>query len=167
MLKIVAFMCFFSAGTIYGLVLSDKLKKMRDNCREIHSMLMQISVMIRYKRLNVYEIFHELNNSKSFAGLGFLKNLPENYEAGSDVHSLWRDAVSNDIYIGGEEKNILLSFGSVLGTSDAEGQIMSIDSIAESVKVLEVKRSEEYLKKGKLYRSLGMLFGTMAGIVFL
>lgn len=167
MVRVLACICFVFAGAITGLVLSDKLKQKREGSREIYSMLVQISSLIRYRRLNVYEIVRELNSSKNYKYLRFLSQLPECYNPGEDFHEQWFRSLITDRELSDDERSLLLSFGSVLGTSDVEGQLMYIESSLESVKALEQRRTEEYQQKGKLYRSLGILFGTMVGIMFI
>lgn len=167
MFKVIGFICFVLAGAIGGTSLSDKLKYMSESSREIHSMLTQILIMIRFRGLNVFEIFHELHQTDAYPHLNFINNLPENYECGVDFYDIWSDAVLNDKKLGKDEQDLLLSFGAMLGRSDIEGQVMSIESAIENVKILELRRSDEYQRKGKLYRSVGMLFGTMAGIMII
>ena len=167
MLRLIAFICFVSAGAVAGNALSDKLKQNRENTREIHSMLIQISALIRYKALDVFEIVHELCISGNYKNLEFLQHLPDRYEPGTDFREQWVQEVTADRNLNDDERSLLLSFGSVLGTSDAEGQLMSVEAALETVRTLEVRRSEEYQQKGRLYRSLGMLFGTMAGIMII
>lgn len=167
MVRIFACICFVLAGAVVGFILSDKLKLKRESSREIHSMLVQISSLIRYQRLNVYEIVHELNSCKNYKYLDFLTRLPERYNPGEDFHEQWSGSLMTDRYLSEDERSLLLNFGSVFGTSDVEGQLMYIESSLESVKALEQRRSEEYQQKGRLYRSLGILFGTMVGIMFI
>lgn len=165
LLKLMGFICFVSAGAVVGITKSTQLKTMRDSCREICEMLIQVSIMIRHRGLDVYEIFNEILSSGGYRCLMFLNKLPDKYRPGENFHEIWRDAVSSDKTIGDEEKQQLLSFGENLGTSDIEGQLMSIESVIELIKQIEQKRNEEYYRKGRLYRSVGLLFGVIAGIM--
>lgn len=166
MIKLFAFLCFLIAGTVWGIAMSDRLRRKRELCECVRSMLMQISVMIRYKALTVYEIVCELHCSDLCSRLNFLKSLPESYETGKNFRKIWSDSILSDTEIPDEEREILLSFGSTLGTSDIEGQVASIDAALEKIGMIQSRRSKEYQQKGKLYRSVGMLFGIMAGIMF-
>lgn len=167
MLKILGAICFVFAGAIYGASRSEALKSRETVCREIRDLLAEISVYIRYRSLNVYEIARELNVSGHFQHLDFIKNLPAEYAPNEDFHTLWSKAVDSDPHMAADEKALLRSFGAVLGTSDIEGQLLLVEGALEDLKKIENKRSEEYRRKGKLYRSLGMLFGVMAGILFI
>lgn len=165
MFKVAAFICFVFAGAVVGTVFSDKLRQSRDYCRKIVSMLSDISVMIRHRALDVYEIVSELRYSGVYENVQFLYKLPEQYKTGENFHELWRTVLSDDLSLNDEERAILLNFGNSFGTSDIEGQLMNISAALEHFKVLELKRSEEYTRKGKMYRSIGLLFGMMAGIM--
>lgn len=167
MVKIIGFICVVLCGAGGGAIMSEKLRHLRESSRQIHGMLIQVSVMIRYRALNVYEIVRELHCSGSYPELEFLRELPESYEAGADFTELWAKAVENDNGIGAEEKRLLTAFGAELGTSDIDGQLMTIQSAIESMSGIESRRSEEYRAKGRLYRSIGALFGLMTGIVLI
>lgn len=128
-------------------------------------MFTQISVMIRYRALDVYEIITALQEIPACVSLQFLKKLPSCYDPSQDFHQLWSEAVSSDRMLGAEEKRILLDFGGTFGMSDIDGQLTSLESASASMQETEHLRNDDYTKKGRLYRSVGMLFGIMAGIL--
>lgn len=167
LLKVIGFILIILTGAAGGSVAADRLRVKHEYCREINSMLICISSMIRYQRLDVYEIVAVLKKSDLCSRLEFINHLPENYEPDINFHDCWIKAIESDKKIGDDERNLLLSFGSVFGTSDAEGQLMSLDAAIESSKLIEQRRCSEYIQKGRLYRSVGMLFGTMVGIMLI
>lgn len=167
MLKIFAFICFVLIGTVCGMKLSDRLKGMRDSCREIHAVLNKIASLISYRALDVYEIVSELKKDKFAHRLHFLEKLPDTYEPGTDFHEIWNNAVAQDKEMAEEERNILTSFGDTLGTSDIEGQLAAIESAIREIQMIEKMRNDDYYRKGKLYRSIGTLIGLMTGIMVL
>lgn len=164
-LKLLASLMFSAAGALIGISTSEKLKENRDICREIGEMLRISAIMIRYRRLNVYDLAVELKSSESLSHLTFLKNLPEKYVQGENFHSLWQIQVEKQNELQNEERKLLSDFGRILGASDAQGQLTSIESLEAELQQLEKKRSDCYLQKGKLYRSVGVLFGVMIGIL--
>ena len=165
MLRITACLCIVLIGGICGMAMSDKLKKRRDCCREIQAVLTRISSFIRYRELNVYEIVSELRETSAVKKLKFIERLPTSYETGEDFHDSWEEELKRDEYIPEEEKEVLMEFGKAHRTSDTEGQLLSAEQASERIYNIEKQRSEEYLKKGKLFRSVGVLFGIMAGIM--
>lgn len=148
-----------------GLNASNKLKIYRNNCRQLIEMMNAICTMIRYRNMNFYEISKELKCQKGLRELEFVKRLPTEYNGITTFKQEWENSLSADSDIGEDEKELLCTLGSELGTSDAEGQISAFELTANQLKVIEKKRCEEYYKKGKLYRSIGVLAGIMVGIV--
>ena len=67
--------------------------------------------------------------------------------------------------LGEDEKEILFRCGGIIGKSDAGGQIAMLGELQEKIRKIEEQRGETALKKGRLYRSVGLLFGIMAGII--
>lgn len=165
MLRITACLCIVIIGGVCGMAMSDKLKKRRDCCREVQALLTRISSLIRYREMNVYEIVSELRETSVTQKLKFIERLPISYETGEDFHDSWEKELRADENIPDEEKEVLISFGKTFGTSDTEGQLLSAEQASERIYDIEKQRSEEYLKKGKLFRSVGVLFGIMAGIM--
>lgn len=149
-----------------GLKASDRLKKYCESCNLIEEALNQIAVMIRYRSFNIYIISSELKKSTSLSKLEFIKKLPEKFDS-QNFFDIWCNAVESDSLIGEEEKKLLKSFGENFGTSDIEGQLSNIDMIKEKLNIISEKRRSEYEKKGKLYRSIGLLAGIMTGILIL
>ena len=64
-----------------------------------------------------------------------------------------------------EERDILLRLGDILGKSDCSAQRSAIDAMNTELAEISSRRSEILLRKGRLYRSAGILFGIMAGIL--
>ncbi len=167
MLKIVAFILFIICGAVGGFTLSDKVRLRRDACCEIHEVLQRISLLIRYRKMDMFEIIRELKSDMSFSKLDFISKLPDYYEPESDFFKLWSNAVECDTNIGSEERTCLISFGRSLGKTDIEGQLSSIEGACEVIKDIQHRCNEEYQRKGKLYKSVGILLGTMTGIIII
>jgi len=167
MLKMIAFVLFVLCGAVGGFTLSEKLRIRRDSCRAVCEMLHRISMLIRYRKMDMFEIIRELKSCKEYSNLHFLSELPDYYEPCDDFHKLWENAVQSDRNLETEERNCLVSFGHALGKSDIEGQLLSIDGTCEIIKDIQQRCNEEYLRKSKLYKSVGVLLGTMTGIMII
>ena len=96
--------------------------------------------------------------------LRFAEKLPERFTAGEDFHSCWLKALADEP-LTEDERKILEELGSVLGTSDTEGQIAALAALEQRAGQLMQKYSDIYSKKGRLYRSVGVLAGAMVGIL--
>lgn len=167
MFRVVGAICFILAGAVLGANESGKLKKKCVICGEIRELFTQLHIKIRYSAPDVYELIGELRGLALFSNLDFIGRLPSEFSPDINFHENWQKAVSSDASLGEDEKRLLISFGAVLGTSDIDGQLMAIEEAIETLSGIEDRRIEEYSRKGKLYRSLGMLSGVMVGILLI
>ncbi|HAP79391.1 MAG TPA: hypothetical protein DCQ78_04360 [Ruminococcus sp.] len=60
-----------------------------------------------------------------------------------------------------------MSFGEKFGSSYIQGEISGIEMLSENIIIIKNKRFQEYEKKGRLFRSVGLLAGIMTGILIL
>lgn len=165
--RVISAVLFSVAGGVAGIYFSEKLKNELELCRNIREMLLTSSVIIRCRADDVYAIGSELKRDKSLEKLTFLQEIPEKYSPETNFREVWTDSVNSQKNLPEDAKRILCDFGSVLGQSDIEGQLVSICAIGENAEILEKKYSEMYSQKGRLYRSVGMLFGVMVGILII
>lgn len=165
--KMAGFIMIALCGGLIGNYYSDKLRKRKESCTETLQIINRISTLIRYRELNVYEIAAELQTWLSYKNTEFVYSLPCEFSCEENFHETWKKAIESDVSLGDNEKNILTSLGNELGTSDTEGQLAILETAKIRLSQLQEIRSEEYTKKGKLYRSVGLLTGVMAGILII
>lgn len=167
LLRVIAALMFAAAGTVGGFAKAEGLKSNLEFCRETGELLRMSAIFIRFQGLNVYELSSRLRSSSDLKMLTFLNGLPESFSQGENFHEQWKKAVCSQENIPNDERGILLSFGEIIGTSDIDGQMMSIKAIESELSGLESKRKEDFIRKSRLYRSAGALFGVMAGILII
>lgn len=165
MFRIIAAFAFTSAGGIIGFSMADKLKEARKICDDISSLFQRASFLIGYRCDDVYAVCRNLKSDSGFKDLTFLQYLPDEYTVGEDFHCCWNQALESQKNLGKEEKELLAYFGSVLGKSDVDRQLSSISEIQKELERIYAVRLENLQKKGRLYRTTGLLFGVMAGIL--
>ena len=165
--RIISAVMFSVAGAVTGIFFSERLKLNLDFCRNIHELLLNTAVIIRCRGDDVYSISAELKRNNQFNDFTFLQEIPEKYNPEENFREIWIDAVKSQKNLPDDVKNLLCDFGIVLGQSDIEGQLVSMEALTENAVILEKKHSEIYSQKGKLYRSVGMLFGVMIGIIII
>ncbi|MDE7225648.1 MAG: stage III sporulation protein AB, partial [Ruminococcus sp.] len=66
-----------------------------------------------------------------------------------------------------EERELLARLGEILGSSDSASQIEAVSGLQAELKKIDDIHRENLIKKGRLYRAAGLLFGIMAGILIL
>lgn len=153
-------------GTSCGMNYSDKLRRRVDFCCQAEKMMQLSSIMIRSCGTDVYKLVSRLK-CEGYSELTFLNEVADEYSADNEFRESWESAVMSSKSTGEEEKRILVEFGSFLGSTDISGQVSGIELQIELMQGLYEQRRSEYLQKGKLYRSLGMLAGVTAGIVII
>lgn len=167
MIRLLAAFLFTAAGAAAGASLSLRLREEREICREIGDVLRSSALQIRYRGMDVYELSSGLKCKSGLDDLTFLRELPDSYSYGEDFHERWKSALDNQPRLPDEERRLLSRFGELLGTSDIDGQLASISLLEAELSGLEAKREENYLRKGKLFRCVGVLVGAMTGILII
>lgn len=165
MLRLISALLFTAAGTAAGVMLSQRLAKEREICRETGDLLRSTALQIRHRGADVYELSTGLKESRVLDSLTFLRFLPEKYKFGEDFHEMWRKALDGQRDIPIDERRILSRLGELLGTSDIEGQLSSIALLEDELMTVKERREENYRRRGKLFRSVGVLAGAMTGIL--
>lgn len=163
-IRVIAALLAALCGAFFGLNRSEKLKKHVLICTEADKAFRLFEAMIRSSGSDIYSIFSVLKR-ESFTALSFINKLPDEYSTECDFHREWRELLLAETDIPQEEKGILLDFGELLGTSDVSGQLSGIAAARALMQECYECRSAEYHGKAKLYRSVGVLAGVMAGII--
>lgn len=165
MFRILSALALTAVGGFAGFSMADKLREARTICEEIGCLFRQSAFFITYRHDDVYLICRNFKSDNELKHLTFLQNLPENYSVGEDFRKMWDNALASQKNIGENERELLVHFGGILGKSDAQSQAEAIARLMKELdRIIEI-RTENLLKKGRLYRSAGLLFGVMAGII--
>jgi stage III sporulation protein AB len=153
---ILAIFCLL-AGTVFGLYRSAELKRRERLLAEIIQLLENMAVQIRYRALPLSELFNELQGSE------FLERVGANC-----VRPKWREAwnaAAADFPELIEERDILVSIGNSLGSSDTAGQVAMLELNKELLTSRLAEASDTATKKGAMYRSVGVLAGLGLAII--
>ena len=146
-------------GGLWGISKGAAYRKKVEICDEIISMLRRTSTLIRCNCCDTEDIINELKDISPI-----FKTMPDIIPVTEDINTLLCGCVEK-AEINDEEKRLLSGFCRELGTSDIKGQSDMLDSLTESASEIRSRRCSEYIRYGRLYRSIGILFGLMAGIV--
>ena len=165
MLRLISAILFTAAGATVGVMLSQRLANEREICRETGDLLRSTALQIRHRGADVYELSSGLKASRALSALTFVRYLPEKYQFGEDFHEMWKNALDSQSEIPDDERRILVRLGELLGTSDIAGQLSSIALLEDELMAVKDKREENYRRRGKLFRSVGVLAGAMTGIL--
>ena len=132
-------------------------------------MLEDISIQIRFQALTVCELLNSLCQNEQFNKLEFLQLTKINLSKSMSFSDAWLKSIDEwqNNTLRQEDLNLLKSIGTSLGNSDIEGQLCTIELHKENLDRLITTSIEEREKKGKLYRSLGILSGTFISIMLI
>ena len=166
-MRIVGAGLIFSALSLLGMGFSSNLKAKEKRLYLMLKMLDDIIAMIRWSALTVTEISGRLYISGSYESLGFPGKLREKLEEGVSFPSAWKESVSGASVLDEDEKAKLIELGEILGSADVEGQLSSIGLIQSELMKMHDEQAEKYRTKGRLYRTVGVTVGAMAGIMII
>ena len=165
--RVAAALIFTVIGGIIGYSLADRLREAKRICGGIGQLFDKAEYIICRRGDDVYTFCRKLKEDKHLACLGFVQFLPDEYRFGADFHKQWQAAVEKGFQGNTEELSLILQLGEILGRSDSAAQLKAIHNLERELEAIESLRSEALLKKGRLYRCTGLLFGVMAGVLVL
>ncbi|MGN0553218.1 MAG: stage III sporulation protein AB [Oscillospiraceae bacterium] len=155
--------------TLMGSYFSERLKQKCIFLKEISYMLEELRLLIEFESAEVGEIIQRLMKNQRLSELGFIKNIADRMDVGTDFGSLWENAVEMQQYsfLSSEEKEFIKEIGRKLGKSDINGQINAIKFEKNELENMIRSAADDYCRKAKLYRSLGVLCGAFIAIMFI
>lgn len=167
MLKLMEIIVIILATSFIGCYFSAALKKRMIMLKKLNYMLEEILLLLRYKSATVYEIAETLAGDERFSEFEFLRNIRP--EIGRSFQQSWCGAVYGSELYGMKKSDVefIADIGKNLGTSDLDGQISAVMLRRSELEAAIVSAEEEYSKKAKLYRSLGMLSGAFIAVMLI
>lgn len=164
MVSLVIFLLTSICGGAAGFAAADALKKKYSYIEQIMNALEQMLELIRYNRMKLSGIFTQISKEKGF----FISDdLIAAADSGIGLKEEWDKCVQSLLYLQNDDKAPLYDLGDSLGRSDAEGQTAVINMTLERLSHRADSAREEYERRGRLYRTLGILCGAAAGIILI
>lgn len=150
-------------GAIVGFYGSFRLKKRAKKLTTCILLLSTFMADVRFSNYTVREMLTRCSSNAQFSSLLFLKKLSECSDG--EIKKMWQIAIKEESELSDDDKEALLGVGNALGTTDKEGQLLCLEQFSELLKHQLEQANDEYLTKGRMYRSVGLLGGIAAGIV--
>jgi stage III sporulation protein AB len=116
-----------------------------------------MALLIRFRTLPVRELFAELSRYEFIRAVG----------ASEDFRDNWAKAADDLTELQEGERGVLKSVGAALGTSDVDGQLSMLEVNTRLLDKYADEAHEQYERKGKLYRTCGLLAGLFAAILIM
>ena len=147
-------------GSLWGISKAAVYRDKLQICDDILTIIRRTAGLIRCG-CDTSEILAELK-----AKSDIFSDIPDDFSVTEDINEILRKAVEKSA-VEGEEKNLLMRYCKELGTTDIDGQTAMLGSLAKLADELRERRRADLTKYGRLYRSVGILFGLMAGIAII
>lgn len=153
-------------SVLSGIVISSRLKKRVEILEAIEIFISSVGLEIEFISLPVYEILCKTVRLEGCKGLDFIAVCLEKMKKGDDFRASWIFGVDKSLLpLKAEEREKLKSLGSLIGTSDAEGQRAMLSLYKSYFSAFSNKARQDYEKYGKTSITLSALLG--AGILIL
>ena len=161
-LRITGCILIVVSATMVGYLLSNKLK-----CRKVFIMsfsdfLCNLETNIRFSGEDIYSLI------RKSAINSYLMMFRNNEQL--SIKEYWSDCLKKIPYSYGltkEDFDLLCNFGSILGSTDVEGQVNHIELYKNLFSSQLKKAEEEYIAKSKLYKVLGFFVGASIALMII
>lgn len=161
-LKLCACVLLSLAGLAAGWLRARRLYARRQFLRSFSVFLQTLSTLLRYRAEDIFTLVEEAAKSASLPTV--------QTEEAVDFALWWQrqtELMQPSNALQNSDKELLSSFGSQLGASDAEGQLRHI-ALYQTLFAKQLGEAEEALaQKARMYRTLGLFGGLSVGIVLL
>lgn len=162
--KLLGCIIVIAASSLLGYSLSRDFARRPQQLRELQGLLQIFENEITYLSSPLKEAFEKIGQAgRTEAAAIFLITAGKLERGqGATAYECWKAAVTESIgrtALNGEDTEILVSFGKILGSSDLDGQIKNIRLALAQLKLQEQKAEECRAKNEGMYKKLGVLGG--------
>ena len=153
-------------GAAAGVWFSKRLKEREHFMSCVILLIKELTVQIKYTNSEIGDMLKTASQNEAYRDLLFVTSCSDISENG-DFHALWNDGVKKQPYLTPTDRELLFALGDRLGATDLDGQLSFLELTCEMLKKQQQEASENYRKKGRMYRSVGLLCGLAVGIMVL
>ncbi len=148
------------SAVLLGMRASCRLKKRAEILEAVEIFISAVSLEIEFISLPVYEILRKILGFDSCKSLDFISFCLAEMENGEDFRASWIKGVDfSALPFRQEEKEKLKGLGSLIGTSDAEGQRNMLSLYGSYFSAYRNVAQKEYEKYGKTSITLSAVMG--------
>lgn len=172
LLKIIGGILVITGSTIIGYTVSGNYSKRPVQLKILQSLIQMLENEIRYMSSIITDAFRKIARSSNNVTTSFFITTLEYLESEryTNIGEAWENAIKENIgrtALNKEDAEILISFGKMLGNSDVQGQIKNIVYTLQQLNLQQHKAEEAKKKYDTMYKTLGILGGTVAVILLI
>lgn len=156
-MRILSASAFALASVLCGVTASQSLLRRERLLYEIAEFFIRLGNGFRCSNAPVTDLLYDAVGG-GLNTLLFIKDVARGVESGGDLSALWREGV-NTLKLYADEKDMLVRFGLLLGTTDSEGQNEICERYAERFTSLYTEALEKKKRLSGVYMSLGAAGG--------
>ena len=166
-MKILGMVFLSICPILFGLSKAKKKKKRQKTIEKLIELLNYIIAEIRYKKTDILTLIMNLSLKESFKKLEFLQNLKNKIKL-KPFPIAWASSINeSNLSIDKDDENLLKSVSNILGAYDSKDQIVALKHINSQFKESLKNAKENYLSKGKIAKSLGILIAIAIVIILI
>lgn len=165
--KVVIYTFIFLSSSLIGILISKKYTNRVNELKEFKNALNIFKTKIRYTYEPIPEIFIEISKNVS-SNVSCVFSQAANRMNVLTAGEAWQISLKmEDLSIDDEDKNVLNNLSKLLGKTDLQGQLCTIE-MTEDFLDEQIRKAEELKNKNeKLYRTLGMILGLTIVIILM
>lgn len=152
--------------TAVGLYFSKRLKEREGQLCAALLFVRELAVRIRYTNSKIGDVLKEASLNPAYQKLLFITDCASVSE-NADYHKIWSDGVKKQPFLNQRDKELLFALGERLGETDTDGQLSFLELTEAMLAAQREEAKEDYVKKSRMYRSVGLLCGLALGITVL
>ncbi len=163
-LKLAGCAMILGASSFLGFSLANEYVKRQQELKQLQELMHMLETEIRYMSNLLADAFEKITEDKDTAMALFFRESASilRSESGTGASDAWKRAVtkySGKTALDKEDEKVLLTFGSMLGNSDTEGQLKNIKLMISRLAEREQNACEKRKKGEPMCRKLGVLAG--------
>ena len=163
LLKLTGCVLIALTGFGAGCMLTKRLGARRDFFGKFCVFISLLQTRIRYDSADIFTL---VSCCAEGAGLGYFENADDTLPF-ADFWNREIESIPKKYGLNNSDKELLSEFGSMLGTTDVEGQLKHLEMYG-SIFQKRLKDSQaEFRDKSRIYRALGLFGGISAALIIL
>lgn len=166
---ILCILIVFMFGYI-GILLSNNFKERYKQLYFCELMLNRVISYLRHENTPTKELFEKLSNISPINNLTFITYCSKYLSTGmnfSTAFNMSLEKSKKDLCLSNDDFQSISNLSLVIGASDVETQINSINSVKEQIIIYKNQAHEILETNGRLYKKLGFMFGIAVSILFI
>lgn len=156
--------------SVWGIMKAERVKNQLDNMKYLQRIISLLQSEIRYSRVFLGEIFHNIGQGTKEPYKSWLLEMSERADAfsGDSMEDIWKSSIERNLKIlelPQCELEALKSLGNQLGYADIQVQMRLLDLYQEHLNRTIREVHDEVQTKVRLYHCLGVMGGLFVAVL--